>query len=98
MDLNQITSYAKGRMKWLNRRYKKTFSLDEHETEKQRRLQEIYRDCKILLRKADIIRKKSKNEDTPHEMILEIEKDYRKLRFTTIPNFFSWEEITSNKK
>ncbi len=92
-EIEEYQKFAVEKMNWVKKKFPMTISENLHDTDLQRRTQEIWRDCLVLLRKSNLALKT--NEDSDKEVL---EGLYHTLKFKTIPDFVSWLEFKNIKK
>lgn len=87
MELSEYTKFAQEKIHWLERRFRPIIQNKLFENDLHRRVQELWRSCKILQRKVNL----AEEEDD------EIRFMYAILKNQDFPNFMSWYEIVGEK-
>jgi hypothetical protein len=94
-DLQIYEAYIKCRIEWLKENFKGILDKDLHESELDKQVQGIYRDCLVLSRRIEKATKRY-----PYYMPVELKNDiidsFKLLRHETIPQFINFVDI--NKK
>jgi hypothetical protein len=92
MEIKECERYVRSRLQWLTRTFGKTISHKQFCTTVQARVQELYRDGLIILRRIQIL--DEENEDDSRGL----EELYNTYRFTSIPIFMEFLEFTNRRK
>jgi hypothetical protein len=92
MELREYSNFATEKINWLERRFSPIIQKKLNTTMSQKRVQELWRDIKILERKLEIAR-----QNKEEEVSEEIETHYNYLTNNAIPNFLSWMELINGK-
>ncbi len=94
MEIKECERYARSRVNWLSRKFGDTIPKKYFFTTLQAKVQELYRDGLIILRRIQLLKKDNPIEQ---ESLKELEYIYHKYRFESIPNFMEFLEILDRK-
>jgi hypothetical protein len=91
--MDEYKKYVQGKIKWCEQKYKKILNKNLHENQLDRRVQEIYRDLKVIQRKIQLIEKEHIGVEIPEESLEEIASLIKTFKEGNIAGFETFLEF-----